>query len=82
MSDSNCALTLTGRLTENVDPAPGLDLTDAAAVHLDDALGNRQSEAGSAFSLGRGIVRLLELLENLDPVRRPEFGPGCRAPRC
>jgi hypothetical protein len=32
-------------------------------VHLDDALGYSEPQAGSALLLGDGIVRLLELLK-------------------
>jgi hypothetical protein len=41
-----------------LDPNP-------APVHLNDALGYSESQAGAAFLLGDGIVCLLELLEQL-----------------
>ena len=37
---------------------------DAPAVHLDDALGDGEAEAGAALLLGIGAVDLLELLED------------------
>src|SRR6516164_5064900 len=41
---------------------------DLAAVHLNDPLGNGQSQAGATFLLGDGIVGLLELLKQLGLV--------------
>src|SRR5262249_30737693 len=38
---------------------------DSAAVHLDDPLGDRQSQAGAALLAGDRIVGLLELLKQL-----------------
>src|SRR5580704_15276321 len=38
-------------------------------MHLDDALCDRQTEAGAAFDLGLRAVRLLEFVENLRLVR-------------
>ena len=37
---------------------------DAAAVHLDDLLGDGEPEAGAALGLGVGVVDLVELLED------------------
>jgi len=37
---------------------------NAAAVHLDDLLGNRESEAGAALGLGKRAVDLVELLKD------------------
>ena len=39
---------------------------NAAAVHLDDLLGDGEPEARAALRLGKGAVDLVELLE--DPV--------------
>ena len=38
---------------------------DAPAMHLDDALGDRQSQPGAALFAGHRIVGLLEFLEQL-----------------
>ena len=46
-----------------LDPNP-------APVHLNDALGYSESQAGAALLLGDGIVRLLELLKQPGLVRR------------
>src|SRR6478752_6216325 len=37
---------------------------DAAAMHLDDLLGDRKPEAGPALGLGVGAVDLVELVEH------------------
>src|SRR5262249_14125553 len=47
-----------------------------AAVHLDDALGDRQAEAGPALLAGNRAVGLLELLEDLGLIVRGNPGPG------
>src|SRR5689334_50603 len=49
---------------------------DASAMHLDDALGNRQAEASAALPLSHGVVCLFELFENLTLVRRGDAWPG------
>ena len=51
------------------------------AVHLDDALGDGETEAGAALLLGDRIVGLLELLEELGLVGRGDARARCRAPR-
>ena len=33
-------------------------------MHLDDAFGNRQAQPGPALAAGRGIISLLELVED------------------
>src|SRR5262249_40899343 len=41
---------------------------DLATMHRDDALGDRQAEAGTPLCLGGRAVGLLELFENFDLV--------------
>ena len=41
---------------------------DPAAVHLDDAFGNGESQASAAFLAGDGIVGLPKLLKQLDLI--------------
>ena len=41
---------------------------DSSPVHLNDALGNGQSQAGATLLAGDGIIGLLELLKQLDPI--------------
>src|SRR6266516_5589622 len=47
---------------------------DAPAVHLDDALGDRQAEAGPALLAGDRAVGLLELLEDFRLIDRGNAG--------
>src|SRR5207247_110947 len=47
---------------------------DAPTVHLDDALGDRQAETGSALLARDRAVGLLELLENLGLIGRGNTG--------
>src|SRR6266498_3106082 len=48
---------------------------DPPAVHLDDALGDRQAEAGSALLSRNRAVGLLELLEDLGLIGHGNAGP-------
>src|SRR2546425_12671477 len=48
---------------------------DPPAMHLDDALGDRQAEAGSALLARNRAVGLLELLENFGLIGRGNAGP-------
>src|SRR6266536_5477351 len=47
---------------------------NAPAVHLDDALGDRQAEASAALLARDRAVGLLELLEDLDLIGRGYTG--------
>src|SRR5262249_713311 len=49
---------------------------DAPAVHLDDALGDRQAEAGPALFARDRAVSLLKLLEDFRLISRGDPGPG------
>src|SRR5262245_15273550 len=49
---------------------------DAAAVHLDDLLGDREAEAGAAFRLGVRVVHLMEVLEDARSVLLRNTGTG------
>src|SRR5215470_4693527 len=49
---------------------------DAAAVHLDDLLGDGEPEAGAAFGLGKGTVDLVELIEDPILLIKGYSGPG------
>ena len=44
---------------------------DFSPVHLNDPLGNGQSQAGAAFLAGDGVVGLLKLLKQLGPRQAP-----------
>ena len=48
---------------------------DAAAVHLDNLLGDGKSEAGTALGLGVGVVHLVELLEDARLLLRGNARP-------
>jgi len=48
---------------------------DPPAVHLDDALGDRQAETGAAFRARDRAVGLLELLEDLGLIGERNAGP-------
>ena len=64
---------------ENVEPSPSVGLDpQAAAVHLDDALGDGEAEPGAALLLGGRGVGLLELLENLGLIGSAMPGPVSR----
>src|SRR5262249_38058530 len=52
-----------------LDPNP-------SAVHLNDALGDGQSQAGAALLAGDGIVSLLELLKQLGLIGSGDAGSG------
>ena len=48
-----------------VEPLPSVEFDpDAAAMHLDDLLGDGEPEPGAALGLGVGAVDLMELLED------------------
>ena len=47
---------------------------DSAPVHLNDALRYSQPQAGAALLLGDRIVRLLELLKQLDLIGSGDAG--------
>src|SRR5262249_33701377 len=49
---------------------------NAPAVHLDDALGDRQAETRSALLAGNRAVGLLELLEDLGLIGGGNAGSG------
>src|SRR5262249_34027089 len=49
---------------------------NTAAVHPDDALGDRQAETSSAFPFGCNVIRLLELLEDLPLIRKRNARSG------
>jgi hypothetical protein len=55
-----------------LDPNP-------AAMHLNDALGYGQTQAGAAFLAGDGVVRLLKLLKQ-GPLSPRERGPDLVSP--
>ena len=75
-----CVATVTGSEKENVEPRPNRELDpDASAVHLDDALRDREAEAGAAL-LGDGVVGLLEFLEHLGLIGLGNARARCRAP--
>src|SRR5262249_19335306 len=52
-----------------LDPNP-------AAVHLDDALGYGETQAGAAFLAGDSIVGLLELLKQFGLIGSGDTGTG------
>ena len=89
MPASACRSTLTGSVKEKVEPWPRLGFDpDPAAMHLDDALGDRQPEPGAALLLRGRAVGLLELLEDLALIGGGDARPGVahrrpeRAVRC
>src|SRR6516162_7605068 len=49
---------------------------DFAAVHLNDPLGNGQSQAGAAFLAGDGVVGLLKLLKQVGLIGGGDAGSG------
>src|SRR5215468_11272535 len=49
---------------------------DAAAVHLDDLLGDGEAEARAALGLGKGTVDLVELLEDPSLLVKRYARPG------
>src|SRR5262249_32261372 len=49
---------------------------DAAAVHLDDLLGDGEAEARAALGLGKGTVDLVELLEDPSLLVKRYAGTG------
>src|SRR5262249_27682786 len=49
---------------------------DAAAVHLDDLLGNGEAKASTALSLGICCIDLMELLEDSSPLLFRDSGAG------
>jgi hypothetical protein len=70
-----CASTRTG--TVKLEPRPLARLgfhPDPTAVHLDDALGDRQPQTCPAFLAGDGAIRLLELLEDLGLIGEGNAG--------
>ena len=72
-----CRSTLTGTVKENVAPCADLGLDPKpAAMHLDDALGDRKPEPRAALLLGGRGIGLLELLEDLGLVRLGDARPG------
>ena len=72
-----CRSTVTGSVNEKVEPWPSSRFDpEPAAMHLDDAARDREPEAGAALGARRGIVGLLELLEDLRLVGGGDAGPG------
>src|SRR6516225_9213924 len=49
---------------------------DLAAVHLNDPLGDGQSQAGAALLAGDGVVGLLELLKQFGLIGSGDAGSG------
>ena len=63
--------------TRNVAPWPSSEFDrDRAALHLDNALRDREAEPGAALLAGVRAVDLLELLEDLAVVRGGDAGAG------
>ena len=66
-----------GNSIRKVAPSPTVEFDpDAAAMHLNDLLGDGEAEAGTSFSFRVGAVDLVELLEDPRPLVLRNAGAG------